>query len=448
MRALFVTDDYQIDPLGIGWLSSYLKAAGHDVDILKWKGLGKVDAVADYHPDMVCYSVTTGKHRFYQQLNKNLREQLGDYWLSVFGGPHVTFFPEFTREPGVDIGVQGEGFDAIVDIANIIDKGGIAADLANVPNIAINGYGNGLRPLKDKSSLLHPDRELIYKYPENRKNPIRSVMCSIGCPYSCSYCYTVAYRKLYGKSTLQIRPVDSIIEEIRVLQNYSLELVWMQDDVFPVYDPAWLRDFCEQYKSVAIPFHIQLRAEYIVPEAIVPLKEVGLHGVTFAIETGSMVLRRDLLGRHMSDSAITRAADLLHKHGVKIRTENMIGIPHETWASVKQTLDLNIKCDPTLAWASLYQPYPATKLGDYCVEEGLFSGDPDDLDTSFFDSCGLKTPNSRKFARVQKLFSIIVRYPCLKNFLYVLCSIPLDNLYKLMYSWYKQRTYSKRLYKL
>ena len=435
MKVLFITDDYIIDPLGIGWLSAYLKQAGHDVGIHKL--VGKTNPILEHEPDMVCYSVTTGRHGYYRDMNLALKNSGGNF-VSVFGGPHVTFFPEFAKEEGVDIAVRGEGFDAIVDIANALETGD---DISTIPNVV----GNNLRPSKDKATLLPPDRELIYGFPKNRDNPIKNVMASFFCPFSCSYCYNPRHKEMYGIHRSEIRPMERVAEEIEQLREYPLGLIFFNDDIFPLYDHKWLDDFCFYYSGVGLPFHIQLRVEYIKDDAIRRLKEVGLHGVTFAIESGNARLREEILERHFSNDRVEKAAAIVHKYGIKLRTENMVGVPGETWGTAMQTLSLNTACQPEIAWASLYQPYPGTKLGDRCVTDGLFNGDLDSMSESFFDTYKLNVSEGKKFERLQKLFSFMAKYPRLRAFLPLLVRLPFR--YGWFYSKVKARLY-KQLYKV
>lgn len=445
MKALFITDDFLIDPLGIGYLSSYLKAAGHRVEIVKVKT--KQMSEPDYRdwiePDkrrMLCYSVTTGKHGYYRDLNLQTRNANS---VSVFGGPHPTFFPEFAKEPGVDVAVRGEGFDAIVDIANAIEAG---KDIKGIPNTVVGDTVAELRPLKDKATLLHPDRELIYSFPENYHNPIKNVMCSFWCPHDCPYCYSDKYKQMYGLKSAEIRPVDDVLGEVAELRKYPLELIFFQDDIFPVYKSDWLEDFCTGYSEFGIPFHIQVRAEMLKEDVVSSLKDVGLHGVTFAIESGNDHLRQAMLGRRMSKDVIIKAADMLHRYGIRLRTENMIGIPGETWQTAMETLDLNRQCRPSLGWASLFQPYPGTKLGDQCVADGSFGGDFDALSGDFFSTYKLAVKGAKRYERLQKLFSMFVSIPGFRRLAGPLSILPLGGIYKRLYRWYKTRRYSKVLY--
>jgi len=440
MKVLFVVEDYIIDPLGVGYLSAYLKDAGHDVGIYKTNE--PISKVIDYRPDILAYSVTTGKHIFYRDLNLSIRAQLDYTPISIFGGAHITFFPQFCMEEGIDYGVRGEGFEAIVDIANWMDHD---VDIATIPNVVHKDSIQPLRPLIDKSTLLHPDRELIYSYPKNYNNPIKNVMCSFGCPANCPYCYNERYKKMYGLHKAEIRPVDEVISEVEELQAYPLDLIFFQDDIFPLYNTDWLDEFVSKYQGP--PFHIQTRVEMITRERIERLKAVGLDSLTFAIESGNEALRNEILKRKMSDNYILESAALLHNLNIKFRTENMIGIPYETWETALQTLDMSIACKPTIGWASLFQPYPGTITGDICREEGWFDGNIDDISGTFFDTYKLDVPNARRYEKLQKIFTVIVNHPELRPYVEILCDQKLEALYGEIYKLYKNMLYGK-LYRL
>ena len=435
MKILFVADDFTCDPLGIAWLSAYLKDAGHETDAATpAEAMMLGDA-----PDILCYSVTTGNHVYYRTVNHMLRHRFPDA-VSVFGGAHVTFFPEYIQSDNIDVGVQGEGFGAIVDIANAVESDNWFWD---IDNAVIDGIPNPLRPLKDKTDLLLPDRDIIYK--KNFNKPIKSIMASFGCPHACPYCYNRDWKKLYKTGKTQVRPVASIVAEVEDLKRFPVKLLYFEDDVFPVYDREWLDEFCATYDR-SLPFHIHLRVEYIKDETIRRLKEVGLHSVTFAIESGDDTLRRKVLKRRMTRIAILGAARTLRRHGVNFRTQNMIGIPYETWETALKTLFLNIECKPTMGWASVYQPYPGTELGDICLDNGWYEGDVDSISSSFFDTYKLGVPHGRRYERLQKLFGLAVRHPRLgRTIVPQMAKLPFR--YGWLHNKYKRRL-NRELYQL
>jgi len=441
MKVLFITDSFLIDPLGIGYLSSYLKQAGHEVDIIQTEKENLKEKIMSYLPDILAYSLTTGKHNLYKEIDKDIKR-----WYrvqTVYGGPHVTFFPQFIQ--GDDIGIRGEGFEAFPELLNRLQN---KTEIESMDNLVYHGCINPLRPLLDKSKLLLPDRALMYKYPENFMNTIKNVMTSFFCPYSCPYCYSKQYKEMYGINKAEIRPIDNVMLEIEELCHYPLDLIFFNDDIFPIYDDEWLTRFCNRYWHIGKPFHIQLRVEMITEERIKKLKDVGLHGVTFAIESGNEAIRNTVLRRRMSNTVITDGANILHKYGIKLRTENMIGIVGERWDEVMETVNLNIKCKPDIAWASLFQPYPGTELGDKALNGNLFDGNFDDLDKSFFEGYHLHSDFGKQLTRLQKLFSLIVMFPKLVHIVKFLTFLPIDSLYMKVYKMMKLYLYQERLYRV
>ena len=115
MRVLFVIQQIDYEPHGIMHLSSALKAAGHEVALAVDALEDPVQVAKEFQPGIIGYSVITGSHRYYYQLNLRLKEEVD--FFSAFGGPHPTFFPEMIEEEGIDGICIGEGEEAIVNLA-------------------------------------------------------------------------------------------------------------------------------------------------------------------------------------------------------------------------------------------------------------------------------------------------------------------------------------------
>jgi len=442
----FVTDPYVIDPLGIAYLSAMLKQEKIETRLILTPNIDREIIITP----IVAYSVTTGTHKHYAEINQYIRSRYPEI-VSIFGGAHCTFYPEFAKEQGVDFIFRGECFEAIVKFVKNYNYHGLrkGKDVQPyaIPNIAYSMYGtdnlviNDLLPPIKVSNLPLPDRELIYQFPQNRDNPIKNVMCTFGCPLSCSYCYSKQYRNL--GYPVRVRSVESVIEECRQLKvNYLLEMIYFQDDIFPIKRKDWIEGFCTAYKeTVNLPFHIQLRIEMLTEEVLKNLTRAGLHGVTFAAETANVDMRREVLNRKTTNEQLTRGVNLLQKYGIRYRIENMIGMPGETIKTALQTLDMNIGYSPDIGWASLYTPYYGTDLGDYCREQDLIDGD---FSSDFFTASSLKLKHIKRIERLQKLFPLICAIPSLRKFARLLIMLPFS--YRRLYEITKQRLYADRLY--
>lgn len=433
----FVIDQYIIDPLGISYLSSILKKNGYGVRLVLTSNVKKIET------PIVGFSVTTGKHNYYANINRLIKEE-NPKTVSIFGGPHCTFEPEFAKESGVDYIFRGECFHAITEFAQkFLEK----EDTTTTHNLAFRRSNeiicNPLLPPVNPDEIPFPDRELIYQFKRNRTNPIRNVMASFYCPMRCSYCFNKQFKELGYRP--KIRAVENIIEECSQLENnYPTQLIYFQDDIFPVYSEEWLELFCNEYrKRINAKFHIQIRIEMLDEDKIRMLKNAGLHGATFAIETADERARLQLLNRKISNRTIIEKANLLSKYGIKFRIENMLGIPFETLQSALRTLDLNLQCHPDVGWASLFTPYYGTDLGDFCRENNLIETD---YKNDFFTNSPLKLKDKSRIERLQKLFGLTCYLPSIRHVIPILVSLPLN--YRLLSELIKQWLYKRRLFKV
>lgn len=449
MKILFITKDFLIEPLGTLYLSSALKKAGHETDILKADIENVREKFETFSPDIVAYSITTGQHKLFADFNLKLKKRKN--FVSVFGGPHPTFFNEFINEPGVDIICIGEGEQAMVDLANNIEQG---KNITKIPNLWIKNKDkiikNSVRPLvADLDSLEFPDRELIYdKYIKSYNHPVKNFMWSRGCPYNCPYCFNHSLKKIYKNKGqyLRFRSLDNLLEEILfVKQQYPLEMVYIQDDTF-AFQEDQVKEFSQKYpKLINLPFHCHLRANLVNKKIIKLLKKAGCYGVSFGIEAGNDFLRNQILNRNMTKEEIINAARIIKQAGIKFRTFNILGLPQGSLKADLETLKLNIDCKPDLGWACIYQPYPRTELGDLSASMGIYNGDIDEISETFFEESVLDIKNKKQINNLQKLFSLAVSYPFLLPLVKILINMPPNILFKKVYSFWKQRL-SKKIY--
>ena len=428
----FISKSWVIDILGIGLLSSVLKQNGHEVDIfLPDENL--IKNIKKYKPNYLCYSVTTGQHRFYIELNQKIRKEYNA--ISMFGGPHCTYFPDIYNEDKVDVVFQGEAEETIIDYLSIPHFSSLTHDI--------------IKPEKnpqDLDSLPFPDRKLIYKFNKGL-NPIKNIMTSRGCPFNCSFCYASVYRKMFKGKHIRYRSIDNVVEEAKQLvKNYpSTKFIFFEDDEF-VTNTNRLREFSEKW--IDLPYHAQLRIEQLTEEKAKLLKESGCYSATFAIESASECWRRDMLNRKMTNKQIIDGAKILRKYGIKIRTQCMIAQPLETIKDALATLDLMRKCKPILGWASIYAPFPSTVLGEYCRNIGIWDGDIDKIPSTFFEYTTLNFSDKLKkeFANLQRLFALACHYRIVRYLLRILIKFPTNKFYDWIYKSYKNYLYNVHLY--
>jgi radical SAM superfamily enzyme YgiQ (UPF0313 family) len=421
MRVLFVVRNLQaVEPLGLMYVSAMLRRHGHATRLVSTRGIDLPAQVKAFDPEVIGYSVCTGQHPYYLGLNRQLKRH--HRFISLFGGPHPTFFPQLIEEEGVDVICRGEGEHAALDLCNRLER---REDIRCIPNLWVKADGtitrNALRPLiGDLDSLPPPDRQARYEAdPQAREHPTESFLTSRGCPYACSYCFNPAMRQLYGPGwgKRRIRSPQNVVDEIEQTRaGAALQFVQFRCSMFPC-EEEWLAVFSGQYRQrIGLPFYCHVRADQISEEAARLLGETGCRSVNMGIECADEHYRRDVLCRPMSNQTIRDACRRLHERGIAIMADNMVGLPGRTLEDDFATLRFNIECGIDYALAMILQPYPGTGICDWAVEHGCFDGDPARIDFSYYSGSPLRfgsAQEKRQIENLQKLFAVGVEAPWL-----------------------------------
>jgi anaerobic magnesium-protoporphyrin IX monomethyl ester cyclase len=448
MRFTFVIPHLWHEPLGIMSLSAVLKAGGHQVSLCCGSTQNILEKIGRIAPDVVGISSYTGGHQKDITLAREIKRSIPT--TIIFGGPHPTFFPEIIRDEGVDVVCRGEGEISLPAFLNVFGTPGAC----QIPGIWVKQDGiihqNGMPTLVDELDKLPDfDRSLIYQASSHLMNSqTKFFLTGRGCPYSCAYCYNQPLHKLYQDtgSYVRQRSVEKVIDEIKkVRSDYPLGIVYFLDDTFG-FQARWLEEFCTRYKvEIGLPFICQVRPNFLTAETTHMLAKAGCRMVSLGIETGSPHKRQELLQRAITNEVIINACNRLHANGIKVFTLNMLGLPGEDLSEAFKTLDFNLGCKPDYAWASIYQPYPGTSLGQKACDLGLFDGNPDNIPSSLYERSALNfTPPEMgvKLLRLQRLFALTVHFSWLRPFIPLLTHIPIDKLYTALWRWFQDHAYS------
>lgn len=461
MHLLFIVKEIDNEPQGILLISSVLKRAGHQVSLVVATEQDPLQAALRLRPDVVGYTVYTGPHTWYLELNRRIRAQLPGVF-SIFGGPHPTFFPEMIEREGVDGICIGEGEYATLNLMNALERNGDGVRLPD-PSIAnwwfhLNGevVRNPLRPLltgEELDQLPFSDRTLLYAaHEQSRRTKIKPFITGRGCPYDCAFCFNKAYSDLYGGHGRRYRrrSPDNVLRELHeVTAQHDVRFVLFMDDTFILQD-RWLREFMARYKAeIGLPFWCQVRANLVTDEKVALFRDAGCVSVSFGLEAGNDRLRNAVLQRNMSREEILGAAETLRRHGIPFMTNNMLGLPTGTLENDFETLALNVQCRPAYANVFLFQPYPKTALGEWAYEHGWMMGSFDDLSGSVSDDTVIRfgsDAEKRQIENLQKLFALGVEFPRLLPIIRRLIRRRPNRLFWLAYKMWKGWAIKNRMF--
>lgn len=439
MRIAFIEPSIlNVEPLGIAYLAQSLINDGHEVRYFETPRLNFFKRLKSFNPEVLAYSVTTGKHYLCQKINSIIRRHIRA--ISLFGGAHCTFYPEFIENDDLIDGVcRGEGELAIVELVHKIEQ---QEDFKTTLNwwLRADGkiYKNPIREkIADLDSLPFPNREVIYyENMDLRDMPIKRILGARGCPFVCSYCFNKKYNDLYkGKGKVyRQRSTQNIVQEVKeIKKRYPITFLKFAEDIFGMEVDAGL--FAETYgKEVRIPFICNIRPGLVNEYKIRKLKEAGCVGVTIAIESGNEFIRNTVLNRNLPYEVLSETVKILKNYGIRVWTQNIIANPGETFEMAMETYNFNVKHKVDFAECNILTPYPGTPVYEYCVKNNYFDGRVDTLPMSFsfdsvihFDS----KLEKRRLVNFQKFFSFSVKHPSTMFFIKFLIKMRLNSFFVL-----------------
>ncbi len=340
-----------------------------------WKEVESV--VVRQAPDLVGVSVLTvayGSALNVSRIVKSLDPQIPVVW----GGPHPTVLPEeCLRNPEVDIVVRGEGEETFLDLVAYLDK------LEQVPGITFkkNGHlvANLARPfITDLDTIPFPAKHLVLGMEDIPPEALGHILATRGCPYQCIFCDS----HIVWSRRVRYRSVENILEEFQYLKKtFGVPLLSFEDDSFTLNQKLVYR-FCDVIISQKLNYQwrCMTRVDLITEELVQKMKQAGCEGVYLGLESGNEEsLRR--INKGITREQMKRAAQILHRAGVRFDAFLMMGFPWETREAIDDTLSLIKELDPFTASLSVATPHPGTELFRMCQEEGII---PEKIDWNTF----------------------------------------------------------------
>jgi len=439
MRILFILENVYHEYCGPMILSAVLKREGHVVDCLCEQHDPDIyEGVKLFNPDMVAFSTTTGFHKHYLEIARKIKKQQNV--LTIFGGPHSTFFPDIIYDEAVDFICLGEGEYPFAELAYALENGKPFEKIENIwaktnGKVIKNPFRNFIQNLDE---LPFPDRELFHKYGSIYNETYKTFLTGRGCPYKCNYCFNHIYRKMFKGKYIRRRSVDNVIAELKeVQQRYGLNLCGFLDDIFTLNKP-WVGEFAEKYsKEVGVPFFCNIRANLVDEEMADLLAKAGCCFAVIGLESGDDYIRQKILKKEVTSEQIKNAAKLFRERSIDFVTQNIVAMPEETPDTLLNTLKLNVECQSKAVNLYYYQPFPGTELAKYAIEKGYFDGEFDAIPHRFDEvgalSFTLNTKYKYELTQIVKLFHFlydfpklipyvewVIKKPGLKYFLYLL----------------------------
>ena len=223
----------------------------------------------------------------------------------------------------------------------------------------------------DLDDLPMPMHELLplqsYRMPLI-KGPFTFIVTSRGCPAGCTYCIKhVSYQY-----SARIRSPKLIMEEMWYLKKLGIHNIHMYADLFTV-NREQVVELCKMMIEEKINIHwtCNSRVDYVDEEMLNLMGKAGARLISWGIESGNEQILKHARKGAYPDKA-ERALRWAKKAGIMNWGYFIIGLPGETEATIRQTIDFAKKLPLDIALFHVAAPYPGTPFFFEVVENNWF----------------------------------------------------------------------------
>ncbi len=358
-------------PLGILYLSSYLRAKGFKVEIYDatFGSREELFKILNDGPPSVIGIYST--HMTRSSVLSIIAAARSQGWSVVLGGPEPSVYAEQYLDAGAYIIVQGEA-EATLEEVLLALRHSDADALYKVPGIIFRSNNHSIvrtpaRPLiADLDSLPLADRERIdlarYVQAWRERHGIGSLslITARGCPYRCRWCS----RSVYG-NTHRRRSVNAVVNEIEwLLERYHPDMLWIADDVFTIQQ-SWIIQYAREMKErgLRIPFECITRADRIDARTADALAELGCFRIWIGCESGSQRIL-DAMERGVTLDQVKSAVRLCRRSGIETGMFLMWGYDGEEMEDIEGTIRHIKAAQPDILLTTLSYPIKGTPYYD------------------------------------------------------------------------------------
>ncbi len=353
-------------PLGLLYLSSYLKARGFGVQVFDSTFQTREafqQLFERQRPSVVGLYANLMTRANVVKMARFCREH---GCMVVVGGPEPAMYPEEYLAWGADVVVVGEGEQTLEELLPHLARHG-PAGMTHIRGLIYREDGQIVRTeprplLPNLDALPFPDRGAVdmggYESAWRTRHGHFSVslIAARGCPYTCTWCS----HAVFGNSHRRRSPENVADEVEQILATYHPEMLWYADDVFTI-DHAWLTSYARQLqrRGLRVPFETISREDRLDEAVISTLAEMGCARLWVGAESGSQRVL-DAMKRRTDARRVPGIVHFLQRHGIQAGLFVMLGYEGEELADLEATVGLLREAEPAQFLTALAYPIRGT----------------------------------------------------------------------------------------
>ena len=356
-------------PLGILYLSAFLKREGFSVDVFDatFRDFGDFEAtVKRVRPQIVGLYANIITRDNVLRLAQIAKANGVEFVLA--GGPDASEWCDHYFANGVDIIGINEGELTLQELIPWLQQKGMK-DIEQVRGIVFLKDGRVHRTpprpaITNLDSLPWPDRdalnmeEYFRAWKSHHGESSVSLITARGCPFHCAWCSS----EVFGHTHRQRSPKDVVDEMLMLKQRYKPDIMWISDDVLTI-NKKWTHEFVREVKTrnAQHPYECLSRVDLVDYDILKGLRDTGCFRIWYGAESGSQKIL-DSMRKGTTVAQVREAARITQEVGMQAGFFILLGYPDETTADIRMTIDFLKETRPDVVGTSVAFPIKGTEF--------------------------------------------------------------------------------------
>lgn len=289
----------------------------------------------------------------------------------VLGGCGFSVMPEqIMNYSKADFGIAGEGEEALVLLAERLKSG---EDHTDVPGLLYLENGHYIANQTCFMNLEQCDfssRDDVDNRRYFKEGGQGSIETKRGCDKNCIYCAD----PLAKGRKIRLRSIKNIVSELNELYKKGIDCIHFCDGEFnnpPYHAVAVCEAMIESGLCDKMKWYAYASPKPFSKELARLMKKAGCIGIDFGVDSGNDAILQ-FLGRDFFVKDIVDTARICNREGIVFMYDLLLGVPGETRETLKETIELMKKVEPTCVGVSLgVRIYQGTKLASLVKDAGI-----------------------------------------------------------------------------
>jgi len=387
-------DPYPVYPIGLSYLTTYLKEYLPDFDIsivdLNFNTIEDLkDKIIETKPKYIGVSfrniddVNSLNKKFFVTQYKTIIEQIKSVSDAkiIIGGSGFSIFPELmfkTLKP--DFGIYGEGEDTLLKLIKNLENN---TDYSGLNRLVYQNNGQCIYNKNESYfsdlALNFEDQLLDFYW---KKSGMLNVQTKRGCPYNCIYC---TYPLIEGRKVRTLN-TDKIVETLKKLYyQKGIDYIFFTDSVFNINN-KYNYELAEKIiaSGIKINWGGYFTFTQLNENLLKLLKKSGLKHIEFGTEAISDTTLKTY-GKNFTVNDVLEKSALCNKLDIDYAHFLILGGYGETDQTVNETFENSKRIDNSVFFTYLgMRIYPGTKLQEYAIKEGVIDKNDDLLEPKYY----------------------------------------------------------------